>query len=198
MIRVLHAALLIIVTLLTACSGNELVGVHIKLAKDGTGTVTTRSLVEPTAPGPAETAAAGVSWQARASVQAALGTFRQLDDVKLGGDGLRFKANLGGDQPSIRVYLTRGPGAAWANALIKDQATRRQMAQVYDPSGRTREVGDVIRLELEVPGDVVASSVHPVGRGVEAERERKRAFLLLPARTVLTAGEEMVWDVTWR
>lgn len=184
--------------LLPACSGNELVGVHVTLAKDGTGTFTTRALATPE-PGRAEADTRGVTWSARASVVASQGTFQRLADVKVGGDnGLRFAATLGGEQPSVRVYVPRGPTAAWIKALVPARAARRTMAKVYDPTGRTREVGDVIRLEIELPSEVVASSVHPAGRGVEADRERRRAFLLLPAASVTEAGEELVWDVTWR
>jgi len=183
---------------LLACSGNELVGVHIVLQKDGSGTVTTRSLVTPPTPGPAETITQGATWTRRAAIQASQGTFRRLDDLKFGDGGLRFAANLGGDQPSVRVYLERGADIAWVTSLVQDRATRRKLAKVYDPTGRTREVGDVIRLELELPGEVIASSVLPTARGVEADRERKRAYLLLPARTMLEAGDDMIWDITWR
>jgi len=94
--------------------------------------------------------------------------------------------------------LPRGNDATWLTALVPDGATRAKMAKVYDPTGHTREVGDVIRLEIELPGEAVASSVFPNARGVEAGRERRRAYVLLPARTMGEAGEEMVWDVTWR
>lgn len=184
--------------LLTACSGGELVGIHLTLAKDGSGTVTTRSLVEPSAALAAEASATGVTWTARASVHASQGSFRSLDQLKFGGGGLHFATNLDGDLPSVRVYIPRGPAAAWVKSLAPARGIRRKLAKVYDPTGKTREVGDVIRLEIELPGNVVASSVYPTGRGIEADRERRRAFLLLPARSVADAGEELVWDITWR
>lgn len=182
--------------LLAACSGGELVGVHVMLNKDGTGTITTRSLMQSTTPAPIEGKVQGVEWSARATLIAAQGTFTRLGDVQL--KGLRFAAHLGDDQPSLRVYVQRGPDIEWLNAIVPDEKARRAMAKVYDPTGKTREVGDTIRLEIEVPGEVIASAVQPGGRGVEADRERRRAFLLLPARTMVEAGEELVWDVTWR
>ena len=97
----------------------------------------------------------------------------------------------------MRVYVPRGPTAEWVKALVPDRTTRRAMAKVYDPTGKTGEVGDVIRLEIEVPAEVVASSVLPGGRGIEADREGQRAFLLLSATSVTEAGDELVWDVTW-
>ncbi|MCA8949358.1 MAG: hypothetical protein KDE27_07635 [Planctomycetes bacterium] len=192
--------LLLPLLLLTACGGGELVGVHIALADNGTGTVTARALVEPES-NRAEAAIQGVGWtpNGRAALLASQGTFQQLSDVVIGGSGgLRFSPTLGGEQPSVRVYVPRGPNVDWLRALVPDRATRVRLAKVYDPSGKTREAGELIRIELEVPGDVVASAVHPTGRGVEADRERKRAFLLLPARTIAEGGEELVWDITWR
>ena len=184
--------------LLTACSGGELVGIHINLAKDGSGTVTTRSLVTPTAPIPAESRTQGAAWTASASLQCAQGKFQQLADLKVGDGGLRFSPRLGDDQPHLRVYVPRGPSAEWVKALVPDQDTRRKMAKVYDPTGRTEEIGDAVRIEVSVPGEVVTSGVQPGGRGVEAAHERKRAYLIVPVKTALEAGDEMVWDVSWR
>ncbi len=192
-------ALLLSLAALTACSGDQLVGVHVTLAEDGAGTITTRALTVPD-PARVEAAAGGtVDWQARAAVVASQGRFARLSDVKIGGPtGLRFAATLDGEQPSVRVYVPRGAAQQWVQALVPDAPQRRSLAPVYDPTGRTREVGDTIRLELELPGEVVASSVHPPGRGIEADRERKRAYLLVPAREAIKEGEELVWDVTWR
>lgn len=184
--------------LLTACSSGELVGIHINLTKDGSGTVTTRSLVEPTAPSPAEARTQGVTWTARASLQCAQGKFQALSDLKVGDGGLRFSPRLGDDQPHLRVFVQRGPNAEWIKSLVPDQVTRRAMAKVYDPTGRIEEVGEAVRIEIAVPGEVVTSGVQPTGRGVEAAHERKRAYLIVPVKSALEAGEEMVWDITWR
>lgn len=187
-----------VLLLLGACSSGELVGIHIQLAKDGSGTVTTRSLVEPTAQGPAEARTEGVAWSARASIQSAQGKFQQLNDLKIGAGGLRFSARLGDDQPHLRVYVQRGPTAEWVKALVPEAATRRAMAKVYDPTGRTEEIGDAVRIEIVAPSEVVASDVNPGGRGVEAAHERKRAYLIVPVKTAVEAGDELVWDVSWR
>ena len=124
--------------------------------------MTTRSLVEPTTPGPAEARAQGVTWQARASLLAVQGKFAQLNDLKFGdgatASGLRFSARLGDDQPHLRVFVQRGAGAEWSKALAPDQGARRTMAGIYDPTGRTQEVGDTLRLEIVVPGEVVTFS----------------------------------------
>jgi len=97
----------------------------------------------------------------------------------------------------VRVFLQRGPDAEWIKALAPDQPARQAMAKVYDPTGRTKEIGDVVRVEVTVPGQVFASGVRPGGRGIEAAHEGKRAYLLIPVRTGLEAGEELEWSFSW-
>lgn len=182
---------------LPSCSGGELVGVHVNLEKDGSGVVTVRGLFEPTTAGAAEAKAQAVTWQSRAGVACSQGTFTQINDLKLGNGGIRFVAELADDRPSVRVFLQRGPDAEWLKALTPDQAARQAMAKVYDPTGRTKEIGDVVRVEVTVPGQVFASGVRPGGRGIEAAHEGKRAYLLIPVRTGLEAGEELEWSFSW-
>ena len=81
---------------------------------------------------------------------------------------------------------------------MPEETARKNMAQIYDPNGKTREVGDIIRLEVSLPSDVVTSGVLPAGRGIEATREGRRAVLLVPVRTALEGDGEMVWDMSWR
>lgn len=181
---------------LAACSGGELVGVHVLLQKDGAGLVTTRALVVPT-PGAAEAEAQGVDWQSRAGIACAQGSFRDIKTLKLGDGGIVFDADLADARQNMRVKVQRGPDAAWVKALVPDLESRRKMAKVYDPTGRTHEIGDTLRLEVSVPGEVFASGVRPAGRGVEAAQEGKRAYLLIPVRTALEAGEALEWSFSW-
>ena len=52
------------------------------------------------------------------------------------------------------------------------------MAQAYDPTGRTKEIGDILRLEVAAPTNVITSGVLPTGRGVEAAVVADRALAL--------------------
>ena len=194
--RALLLSLTFLALLLCSCSGGELVGIHVKLEKDGSGLVTTRALVEP-APGTAEAQAQGVQWKGHAGLACAQGAFQHIKDLKLGDGGITFQAELGDARPSMRVDLQRGPAAAWVKALVPDLEKRRAMAKIYDPSGRTNEIGDTLRIEVAVPGEVFASGVRPAGRGVEAGHEGKRAFLLIPVRTALEADEPFEWSFSW-
>lgn len=196
----LHRVLPLLLGLLTlaACSGGELVGVHIHLEKDGSGKITTRALVEPKNGDAPEVRAAGVEWTSRAAVVSRQGKFTRLGDVSLGGNGVRFSAGADDDRPSLRIYVRRGPDAEWVKNLVPEQTVRRAMAKVYDPTGKTTEIGDTIRLELSLPSDVVTSGVLPTGRGIEAAREGRRAYLLIPVRAAMLAEDELVWDISWR
>ncbi|MBX3462364.1 MAG: hypothetical protein KF830_04280 [Planctomycetes bacterium] len=193
----LSLASLLLLVALAACSGGELVGIHVHLQTDGSGLVTLRALAEPGAAGAAEARTQGVTWKGRAGLTCSQGSFPQIEGLKLGNGGIRFLADLGDQRPNLRVFLQRGPDAEWVKALAPDLAARQAMAKIYDPTGRTREIGDVLRLEVSVPGQVFASGVRPTGRGVEAGHEGKRAYLLLPVRTALETGDEFEWSFSW-
>jgi hypothetical protein len=190
---------LLLLALLTACSETELVGLHIALAKDGSGTLTARALQAANSPGPAEARARGVQWQTRANLMSSQGTFRSLADLAFGDGELRFLSRKDEvDLPHLRLILRRGPELSWVQALVPDQETRRTLAKVHDPTGKTREIADTIRIEVQVPDAVVSSGVQPAGRGIEATHERNRAYLILPVQTITERGDDLVWDVSWK
>jgi hypothetical protein len=184
--------------LFAACGDPELVGVHIALQKDGSGTLTTRSLVPATDAGPAEAATKGVTFEARANLCCSQGRFQHLADVRLADGEVHFALKAGDEMPGLRAFVKRGPDCKWVQALVPDLEARRAMAKVYDATGKTQEIGDAIRLEIAVPGLVVTSGVQPTGRGVEAAFERAKAYLVIPVRTAVERGDELIWDVSWR
>ncbi|MBL8732780.1 MAG: hypothetical protein JNN13_10465 [Planctomycetes bacterium] len=189
--------LLLCLWTLAGCAGNEIVGVSIVLQDDGSAQVTTRSLATPAAASPAEGQLPAVTWSGRAALLCSQGKLASIQDLKFRDDSLKVTGRAGADFPGLRVRVQRGPNAGWVKALVPDQATRRALAGIYDPSGRTKEVGDVLRLEITAPRNIVGSSVEPGGRGITADRDGKRAFLLVPAQTALEAGEDLTWDITW-
>ncbi|MFT4511730.1 MAG: hypothetical protein ACI91B_000411 [Planctomycetota bacterium] len=188
---------LLLLTSLCACSGGELVGVHLTLDADGSGTMTTRALMPIAKATDAENRAKGVNWTIRAGLVSSQGTFSEVGTVTLGDGEVTFSPQLDGDRPGLRVNIQRGPGAKWIETLVPDQKTRKEMAKAYDPSGRTKEIADVLRFEVVAPGNVITSGVLPTGRGVQADRDGLKATLLLPARTALEAGDAFVWDISW-
>ena len=133
-------------------------------------------------------------WQARANLSSSQGAFRNLSDVAFGDGELRF-LTTNEDMLHLRVVVKRGRELSWVESLVPDPETRRSLAIVHDPSGKTKEVADIIRIEVQLPEAVVASGVQPAGRGIEAAHERNRAYLLLPVEVLLEPGEDLVWDI---
>jgi len=187
----------LLVSLLAACSGDELVGVHVKLDATGSGTITTRALMPISQATAAEGSAKGVNWSIRAGLVSSQGSFDQIGGVTLGDGDVTFSPQLDTDRPGLRVTFKRGPNCKWVNQLVPGKKQREQMAGAYDPTGRTKEIGDVLRLEVQAPGQVITSGVLPTGRGVSVDRDGKKAILLLPVRTALEEGDAFVWDISW-
>jgi hypothetical protein len=183
--------------LLASCSDSELVGVHIALRKDGSGTLTARALQASSIAGPAEPTLKGIDWQARASLVSSQGSFQNLGSVELGEREVRF-APSNEDQPRLRVFLARNKDLAWVKALTPDETTRKSLAKVHDPNSKQKEIADTIRFEIRLPDQVISSGIAPTGRGIEAAHEQNRAYLVLPVATMLTEGDDLIWDISWK
>tara|TARA_R110002072_G_scaffold299403_5_gene474937 strand:+ start:21856 stop:22458 length:603 start_codon:yes stop_codon:yes gene_type:complete len=188
---------LLLLSSLCACSGSELVGVHVKLAADGSGTITTRALMPIDKATDAENRSKGVNWTIRAGLTSSQGTFSEVGTVTLGDGEVTFSPQLEGDRHGMRIHIQRGPKTKWIETLVPDQKMRQEMAKAYDPTGRTKEIGEVLRFEVAAPGNVITSGVLPTGRGVQADRDGKKATLLLPVRTAVEDGDAFVWDISW-
>lgn len=187
--------LLLALLALAGCTGNELVGLHLQLHPDGGASLTARALVASPAPSPAETAGEGVAWGRRAAIVHSQGSVQRLAELRFGDDALQFVPRM--DAAKVTVRIARSPTAGWVAALVPNKAARRELALVHDPNGKTREIGDVLRIELVLPGTVNSSSVLPAARGVEVGREANRAWLTIPVETARDNGEPLAWDVTW-
>lgn len=195
--RAILLFLLCLSPLLGSCSGSELVGIHIALEANGSGTLTARALVAPPDAAPAEGRTQGVQWRDRAALLASQGTFADIGQLQFGG--IQFFGSTRRDQmPRIRVVVPRGPDSVWVKALTPDAEVRRRTAPVYDPTGKTKEIADAIRIEIRFPDTVVSAGVEPRGRGVDAGYERNQAWLIVPVRAALERGEDLVWDVSWK
>lgn len=189
------APLLWLLPVLASCSGSEIVGLHIAIQADGSAAITARALVESPTPSPAEVVGKGVVWGRRAALVYSQGTVTKLADLRFGDDSLQVVERI--DANKLTVRLQRSPTAGWVTALVPDKTKRRELALVYDPLGKTKELGDTLRLEFALPGTVNGSSVLPTARGVEAGREGNRAYLTIPVETARENGEGLAWDITW-
>lgn len=182
--------------LLAACSGSEIVGLHVKLQADGAATITARALVDAPAPGRVEGEGAGVEWSQRAALVYSQGKAAKVEALRFGDDALSVTQYP--EAKKLTVRLKRSPKAGWVTALVPDRPVRQKLAAVYDPLGKTKEIADTLRLEFELPTAVIGSSVLPSARGVEADRESNRAYLTIPVETARDNGEDLTWDITWQ
>jgi hypothetical protein len=178
-----------------ACSGNEIVGLHLRLQPDGSADLTARALVASPTPSPAEVTGKGVNWGLRAALVHSQGAVAKLADLRFGDDALQFTPRM--DANKLTVRIERSATAGWVTALAPDKRTREQLAPVVDPSRKVTEVGDALRIEIELPAAAVGSSVLPSARGVEVGRDGRRAWLSIPVATAREPGEALTWDVTW-
>ncbi|HLQ38892.1 MAG TPA: hypothetical protein VK348_13870 [Planctomycetota bacterium] len=182
--------------LLASCSDKEIVGLHLALAADGSGTLTTRTLLEPAQAGPAEAQTKGVVFESRAGLLLSQGKFTNVSELQFGE--LRCSGDVrNAERPNLRMRIPRAAEAAWVKALAPGLELRRKLAKVLDPTGKKTEIAANVQFELHLPGNVVASGVLPAARGVEASHERDRAYLIVPLDTATEKGEELVWDVSW-
>jgi len=191
---------------LCACSSGELVGLHVALQADGTATITARALVESPTPSPAEVVGKGVTWNRRAALVYSQGSVANLKDLSFGDDSLVVRERL--DAQKLTVMVRPGPTAAWVNCLVPEKSRQQELTTLYDPNDRPKTaggarerpkaLGDMLRLEFVLPADVTGSSVLRTARGVEAGKERNRAYLLIPADTAREKGEAIEWTITWQ
>ncbi|MFY9345485.1 MAG: hypothetical protein WAT39_23545 [Planctomycetota bacterium] len=195
--RTLALVLSLSAFVLTGCSGSEIVGLYIAVQPDGSAAVTARSLSESGTPSPAEVLGKGASWSKRAALVYSQGVVGKLEELRFGDDALRVLPRL--DANKLTVTIERRPGVGWVKALVPDKNGRMELAKIYDPLKKTKEIGDALRLEFELPGKVVTGSdVQPTARGVSWGKEGRRAFLSIPAETAIEKGDTLTWEVNWQ
>ena len=187
-----------LLAVLPACGDQDVVGLHLRLGADGKGVLTTRSLLPSETAGPAEGRVEGVSFQGRANLHCSQGTFSNITDVRIGG--IRF----GGwrptdDSPSLTVYVPLGEDADWARMLAPAVADQDKATKVFDPTGATNGLGRTVKLEVELPGDVVSFGTFPRTRGVQEEKDGRLVQLWIPVDRALTKGQsDLRWDFSWQ
>ncbi len=191
--RAARLVALLSILLVAACSDAEPIGVHLTLAADGSGTVTCRSLVMVDEAGPMEAGSAGVEWRDRARLTASRGEFRKLDGLVLADLGWRRTG-----ENSLRVNLPMGPEARWHTLLAPEPTLRPRAAAALEPAQPTSAMGDSIRFELELPGEVTAIGHAPNIRLVRSDKDGRKAILTVPVAAARAPGPALMFDVAWR
>ena len=182
---------------LTACGADDVIGVFIAIERDGSGTITTRSLMTTDVTGPVESHTEGVAWEDRVNLYCSSGKFDRVAEIRV--DGIEVRGNPADlDAPRVRIVIPRGPNAGWVSRLAPAKGDRETAGRTFEPTKRASKVGSTVKFELLLPGDVVAAGAQPRWRRVKVDHEKRRAYLWIPVTTARTAGEPLVWDVSWK
>jgi hypothetical protein len=192
--------LLVSVVLLTlaGCDETDAVAVRIKVRDDLSGQVTTSNVAPVAADTPLQQASQGVDWSSRAEIVCSAGKFAALSQLKIadigissgdGGEGFAF----------VRLSLPRGENAQWHKLLVPMSTDERQRAAAaLDPSGKTKNVAATIKFEIELPSTVVGNGLFGRARGMKLKAEGPTATLIVPLEIATTAGDPIVWHLTWQ
>lgn len=184
--------------MLGACDESDAVSVHLRLRDDFSGTITASGLVGPAGPGRVESASSGANFEDRVEVAAASGRFAALNGLKVGdiafaageaGEGFRF----------IKVTVPQGAPSQWPNLFVPlDEQARLKAAGALDPSGKSKDVGTSLKIEIELPGAVIGDGVVGKVRGTKSSHEGSIATLIVPLQAARAATEPLVWHLTWQ
>jgi hypothetical protein len=183
---------------LSACDETDAVAIRVRLHEDFSGQVTTSNVALLESEAPLQQATQGVEWQSRAQIVCAAGHFAALGSVKMAdiewntGDG-------GGGLAFVRIALPRGQSARWHKLLVPLSAEERtQAAAALDPSGRSKNVASMIKIEIELPSAVVGNGLTGRTRGIKAKAEGTTATLIVPLDVAAAEGDPIVWHLTWQ
>lgn len=183
--------------LLAGCGEEDATSVKITLNPGGGGEVLASSLSIPAQPGPVESGSSGAAWSARAVVNVAKGTFADINALKIAD--LSFEV-VGTSQEMLVVTLPRGTSARWPVTLsIPDVGTRAQATGALDPGAKQRasRFGTTVKLEVTLPGNVVATGVNGKTAAIQATFDERTATLLVPVDEAFKSGEPLRWHVSW-
>lgn len=163
------------------------------LAADGAGSVTCRSLAVVEEPGPMEAGSEGVEWHDRARLAASRGEFKKIETLRLAD----LEWTRSGER-GLRLRLPMGPAARWHALLAPAPERRERVATAIEPARPNSGVGEAIRFEVELPGEVTAVGHAPAIRLVRSDKDGRKAILSVPVAAARTEGPALVFDVAWR
>jgi hypothetical protein len=184
--------------LLAGCDGDDAVSVRIRLREDGSGTMTTSGITIPADPSRVEVGAHGVTFENRVQMSAAVGRFTALTGVTISDIGFSSGEGEGGFR-FVKVMVPQGGGALWPDVFVPmDETARLKAAGALDPTGKSKDVGATIKIEIELPAPVIGNGVTGKVRGTKASVEGSTATLVIPVVGARGAPEPLVWHLTWQ
>jgi hypothetical protein len=197
---ILRSCLTVLLTavLCVGCDESDVVAIRVRLQGDFSGEVATSSVRIPEPAAPMEHVTAGIEWDDRLDMVCARGTFANLGDLSV--EDITFEVGHAGEKLNyLEVTLPRGPEARWPRTLVQlSEEERVAAAKTLDPTGRLREVGGLVKIEIELDERVVGHGITVRARGAKEKAEGSKATLVVPIESSLEAEEPLVWHLTWR
>jgi hypothetical protein len=195
------AALLLIpaaAAVLPACSQSDASSLKLTLRQDLSGELLTSSVaLREARDGPVQTAVSGADWKAAGTLVVARGEFADVGKLNIGG--ISFTPSVRGGAPVLRVTIERGSAAKWPDAFtVTDREARKNTALTLDPSAKASSIGEAIKLQISVPGQVISAGTDNKERGVNSSYEETLATLIIPARVAIADGRPITWHITWK
>ncbi len=179
------------------CDEADSTSVRLVIQADLSGTVTTSSLAE-TDRGAIEPESQGIRWTARAKVVALQGHFSDLSKTPLRIGDLTFEVSNHGRGFRLRVTLPTGPEAKWLSLIAPPEPDRRAAIRAaMDPDGETEQLGEEIKIQIDLPKEPVASGYRPDLSPVRDSVDKKRVTLIVKVDKLRAGGRTVEWDVTW-
>jgi len=183
--------------LLHSCDEDNAVSARLRLRADLSGTIVVSALAAPGAPGAVEERAVGATFEHRVTMQGASGRFPSLPGLNLAD--ITFAAGTPeGGLRWCRVEVPTGAAAEWPALFVPiSEEERLAAADAFDPSGRARDIGRTLKLEIELPGPAVGNGVTGRVRGTKNTADGSIATLIVPIVPAREATDPLVWHLTW-
>ena len=135
---------------------------------------------------------------ARAKVVALQGHFSDLSKTPLRIGDLTFEVSNHGRGFRLRVTLPTGPEAKWLSLIAPPEPDRRAAIRAaMDPDGETEQLGEEIKIQIDLPKEPVASGYRPDLSPVRDSVDKKRVTLIVKVDKLRAGGRTVEWDVTW-
>jgi hypothetical protein len=131
-------------------------------------------------------------------VAAATGRFTALTGVAVAD--IQFESGQGeGGLRFVKITVPQGVAAQWPDAFVPlDERTRLDAAGALDPSGKSKDVGANLKIEIELSAPIVGNGATGKVRGTKNTVEGAVATLVVPIQGARAAAEPLVWHLTWQ
>jgi hypothetical protein len=197
--RLLPLALLALAAaFLPACSQSDASSMRLTIRPDLSAEILTSSVaVREARDGPVQSVTSAADWKAAGTLVLARAECPDISKLNLGG--ITFAASVRGGAPMIRITIPRGSAAKWAGAFtVTDQEARKAAARILDPNAKASSIGESIKIQVTVPGQVISAGTDNKERGINSSYEETQATLMIPAERAVQDGKPIIWDITWR